>query len=190
MYVPFSNAEISSIALFTGSFPYKVIEENNKLQSNAIEYFEANEDKFGNCYAIGKGVSTWYASYKAAAYAIMQKIDDALKSLEQAVMTTGCFGECYEINEPGAIHFRPWFTTAAAVYITAVNNMLLQKKGNDVYILPAFKCSGCVSFKLAADDNTVVSAEIKDNCLISLDIISDIDNLNVILPEWLKDCRI
>ena len=82
------------------------------------------------------------------------------------------------------------FTTAAAVYITAVNNMLLQKKGNDVYILPAFKCSGCVSFKLAADDNTVVSAEIKDNCLISLDIISDIDNLNVILPEWLKDCRI
>jgi len=190
MYVPFPNAEISSIALFTGSFPYKVIEKNDKLQSNAIKYFEANEDKFGNCYAIGKGISTWYASYKAAAYAIMQKIDDALKSLEQAVMTTGCFGECYEINEPGLIHFRPWFTTAAAVYITAVNNMLLQKIGNDLYILPAFKCNGSVSFKLAVDDNTVVSVEIKDNCLISLDIISDIDNLNVILPEWLKDCRI
>ena len=189
MYVPFPNAKISNIGLVTGSFPYNVIEKDNKLQSNAIAYFEANENKFGNCYAIGNGVSTWYASYKAAAYAIMQRKDDALRCIEQAVMTTGCFDECYEINEPGKIQFRPWFTTAAAVYITAVNKMLLQKKGNDLYILPAFKCNGSMSFKLAVEDNTVVSAEINDDCLISLEITSDVDNLNVIFPEWLKDCR-
>lgn len=187
-YVPFPNADVSSIALFTGSYPYKVISPDDIFQKNAVLDFEKREKEFGNCYAYGNGVSTWYAAIKAASYSFMRRKEDAQRTLKQAINQVGCFAECYEINEE-TIKTHPWFTTAAGALVSAFNTMLLQKKGDNLYLLPSFDCDESIKFKLAADENTIVEAEFEHKRLIKLKIASDNKNLKLILPDGVKDCR-
>ena len=71
------------------------------------------------------------------------------------------FNEMFEINEPDHI-IRPWFSTAAGIFVTAVNEMLLQTEENVIKILPAFPHKIDVSFKLAAKGGITVEATTKD----------------------------
>ena len=79
-------------------------------------------------YPIGKSISPWYACWKALAYARALRTEHAYLSLQQAYASIGVFHELFEINEPN-IHKKPWFATAAGVFVAAVNEMLLQSDG-------------------------------------------------------------
>ena len=169
-YIPHKNCTQKSIAIFAGKYPFNVVENNDSKQLLAMYDFIKNEEIYGNMYACGKKVSMWYASWKAVAFARMLKADDAYTALMQSLESTGPFAEAFEINEQN-VTLRPWFTTAAGVFASAVNEMLLQSDENNIYILPAApKELQTVSFKLLAKGGIIVTADIKDGELQDLDI--------------------
>lgn len=133
-YVPYEGCEQRSIAVFSGLYPYKILENNNKLQLNAMEDYVKYEKQYGNMYAYGECVSVWYASWKSLAYSRIGKTEEAFKALKQATASRGCFGEVAEINEPG-LFIKPWFTTASGVMIEAVNEAIIQSDEEEVLLL-------------------------------------------------------
>ena len=160
-YLPYDNADIRSIGVFAGKFPFDVLEDDDKRMLAAMEDFVANEGAFGNMYRTGKGVSSWYASWKAAAYARCKLAEKAWDSLSQVPGSCGVFNEMYEINEGDNVRFRPWFMTASGVFLTAVNETLLQSDGENVYLLPAFNRANA-SFRLAVKGGALCEAVIEN----------------------------
>ncbi len=164
MYVPHLKCNQKSIAVFAGKFPFNVLEDKDEKMLMAWEDFEVNGAAYGNMYPVGNGMSPWYACWKAVAYARAKNTDKAYKSLKQAYNSVGVFDEMFEINEPIDCR-RPWFATAAGIFVVAVNELLLQSDGNVFSILPAFPHSIDVSFKLAAKGGVTVEATVKDGKL-------------------------
>ena len=160
MYVPYLGCEQKSIAVFAGKFPFNVIDKASEAQALAWDDYERNQESYGNMYPVGKGLSPWYAGWKAVAYARVGDRYRAYAALTQIYNSVGAFDESFEINEEN-VHYRPWFSTAAGVYITAVNEMLLQTQGNTVKILPGIPHEIDVSFKLAAKGGITVEAKVE-----------------------------
>ena len=178
-YVPYLGCDQKSIAVFTGIFPYRVIDGNDARQQKAINEYLEQENLYGNMYAVGHSISTWYACWKAMLFARLFKSADTLNAVRQAVQSTGCFSECFEINEENCI-YRPWFSTAGGIFISSVNEMMLQSEGNDIYLFPASTPEmDSVSFKLAAAGGIVVSVKTEKNKLIYLKIESNHKNRTV-----------
>ena len=169
-YVPFSGCTQKSIAVFSGKYPFDVIANNDPKLLPALLDFVQNENKYGNMYPAGKKVSLWYSSWKAVAFARMKMADYAYTALLQSTESVGSFTEAFEINEENQI-MRPWFSTAAGVFSSALNEMLLQSDGENIYLLPAAPEEfSTVSFKLSAKGGAIVDAEIKNNEIKKLDI--------------------
>ena len=169
-YVPYLGCDQKSIAVFTGVFPYRVTDKNDPRQEKAINEYLEQESIYGNMYAVGHGISTWYACWKAMLFARLFKSHETLDSLKQATKSAGCFAECFEINEKDCI-YRPWFSTAGGIFISSVNEMVLQSKGNEIYILPSVTQEmDSVSFKLAAVGGIVISVKTVNNKLVYLKI--------------------
>lgn len=169
-YIPFVGCSQKSIAVFAGKYPFHVIDTNDPKLLPAMNDFREHELAYGNMYPTGQRVSTWYASWKAVALARTGLGMDAYDSLKQAMESLGAFAEVFEINE-GDRMMRPWFSTAAGVYLSAVQEMLLQSDGEHIYLLPAAPEElSTVRFKLAAKGGAVVEAEIEDNAIIKLDV--------------------
>ena len=178
-YVPYLGCDQKSIAVFTGIFPYRVIDGNDARQQKAINEYLEQENLYGNMYAVGHSISTWYACWKAMLFARLFKSADTLNAVRQAVQSTGCFSECFEINEENCI-YRPWFSTAGGIFISSVNEMMLQSEGNDIYLFPASTPEmDSVIFKLAAAGGIVVSVKTEKNKLIYLKIESNHKNRTV-----------
>ena len=182
-YVPFLGCEQRSIGVFSGKYPFDVLENDDRLMLNAWEDYVKNEERFGNMYSMGGGVSSWYAAWKAAANARAGFGDKAYRYLKQACLSVGAFCEMFEINEPDRVMYRPWFTTAAGVFMCAVNDMLLKSDGKNITLLPAF--GGEVkdlSFKLRTKGGVTVEAAFKNGRLTELALSSetvDADSFNV-----------
>ncbi len=158
-YVPFVGCEQKSIGVFSGKYPFNVLENDDEMMLNAWNDYVADEEQFGNMYSMGGGVSSWYAAWKAAANARAGLGKAAYDYIKQSCLSVGVFNEMFEINEPGQVMYRPWFTTAAGVFMCAVNDMLLQSDGENITLLPAF--GGEVkdlSFKLRAKGGVTVEA--------------------------------
>lgn len=167
-FVPFPGCRQKSIALFAGTFPYHVINRQDPRQRKAIEQFLSEEHIYGNMYAVGNGVSTWYACWKAMFFARQMSSGEAYASLKQATAGLGCFSECFEINEPDCI-YRPWFSTSAGIILSSVNEMLLQFVDGCLYLLPAWPADKKnIAFRLSSQLGLVVEAVIKDNKLMKL----------------------
>ena len=90
--------------------------------------------------------------------------DKAYKSLTQSYESVGVFDEMFEINEE-SVYYRPWFSTAAGIFISTVNDMLIQCDKNIIHILPAFPHNIDVSFKLSAKGGITVEAAVKNGIL-------------------------
>jgi len=90
--------------------------------------------------------------------------DKAYEALTQSYKSVGVFGEMFEINEE-TVRYRPWFATAAGIFVSAVNDMLMQCDKNIIHVLPAFPHNIDVSFKLAAKGGVLVEAVVKDGIL-------------------------
>ena len=149
MYVPLLNCKQKSIAIFSGKFPFDILKNNDEKMLAAWEDFEKNGAAYGNMYPVGKNLSPWYACWMALGYARINQAEKAYSSLKQAYKSVGVFDEMFEINEQD-VCLRPWFTTASGIFITAVNEMLLQSDGKTIKIMPAFPHSLDAEFKLAA----------------------------------------
>jgi len=166
MYIPYSNATEKNVSMFAGKYPFDVLDKNDKKLFLAWEDFIQNEEKYGNCYNVGKGVSSWYAAWKANAFARARMGDRAYECVKQAVKNTGEFNELFEINQH-SVRYRPWFTTAAGVVMTAISSMLVQSDGEVIEILPAYPFKDRdVSFRLAVKGGAMIDVEIKKGELI------------------------
>lgn len=169
-YLPHPGCKQRSIGVFAGKFPFDVLEEDDPYLLPAWEDFLRNETAFGNMYRVGKRVSSWYACWKAEAYARIGNAEEAYMALKQSLLSVGAFGEMYEINENDAV-FRPWFSTAAGVYLSTLNEMLLQSDGDSLYICPAYPViDGKVEFCLSAKGGAVVRATVTGTTLSDLQI--------------------
>lgn len=169
-YIPHSGCSDRSIGVFAGKFPFDVLRADDPYLLPAWEDFLANESAFGNMYKVGKRVSSWYACWKAEAYARIGNAKEAYMAQQQALLSLGAFHEMYEINEPESV-FRPWFTTAAGIYLSTVNEMLLQGDGENIYLLPAYpENKQPLSFRLSAKGGAVVEATVRDGALADVHI--------------------
>lgn len=172
MYVPHIGCDQKSIAIFGGKFPFDILKNDDSKMLRAWEDFETSSTLYGNMYPLGKGISPWYACWKALGYARSEIKDLSYNSLKQAYSSVGVFNEMFEINEE-KIHYRPWFSTSAGVFAAAVNEMLLQCEGNTVKIMPGMPRNIDVSFKLAIKGGATVEASVNNGKLISLIILKD-----------------
>ena len=172
-YVPFSGCTQKSIAIFSGKFPFDVLPDNDEKTLPAFEDYKKNELVYGNMYAVGGGISSWYASWKAEGYARLKMPEEAYNSLVQALVSVGVFNEMFEINEATRIQI-PWFTTTSGVYLSAVNEMLIQSTQDNIYILPAYPRENAnISFKLPVKGGSVAEVEICNGELISFNLIAE-----------------
>lgn len=171
-FVPYLNCKQKSIAVFGGKFPFDVISSDDERLLDAWEDFEVKGGKYGNMYAVGNSISPWYALWKAIGYTRLQQAQKAYNSLTQSYASVGCFDEMFEINEPD-YRYRPYFSTAAALFVTVANEMLLQSDMENIYLLPAFDDKGeKVEFKLAAKGGALVEARIEEGRISDLKIRS------------------
>lgn len=169
-YIPYSGCKQKSIAVFTGKFPFDVIANDDTKFLPALTDFEKNGHAYGNMYAVGNGISPWYACWKAVTYARLNMADEAYSTFIQSLDSLGAFSEMFEINEKN-VTMRPWFTTASGMYLSALNEMLLQSDGENIYLLPAApKELSDVSFKLLAKCGAVVEAVIRNRKIEKLNI--------------------
>ena len=171
-YVPHLECDQKSIAVFGGKFPFDVLESNDEKMLKAWDDFEENGASYGNMYPIGSGISPWYACWKAEGYARAGIRDRAYATLKQAYPSAGVFNELFEINEEGR-RIKPWFSTAAGIFVSSVNDMLLQCDGSIVKIMPGMPHNVDASFKLAAKGGITVEAEIKSKKLVSIVILKN-----------------
>jgi hypothetical protein len=171
-YVPHLECDQKSIAVFGGKFPFDVLESNDEKMLKAWDDFEENGALYGNMYPKGSGISPWYACWKAEGYARAGIRDRAYATLKQAYPSAGVFNELFEINEEGC-RIKPWFSTAAGIFVSSVNEMLLQCEGSIVKIMPGMPHNVDASFKLAAKGDITVEAEIKSKKLVSIVILKN-----------------
>ncbi len=167
--VPYLSCPERSIAVFTPKFPFDILSKEDSRLLPAWQDYIAHESGFGNMYKGGKRVNPWYSAWKAVAFARMGMAHEAYENLRQAYGSTGHFNEMFEINEEVA-RFRPWFTTAAGIFLSAVNEMLLQSDGENILVAPAF--DGDASFRLSAKGGVTVEAEIKDGKLVGVCLLT------------------
>ncbi len=163
MYVPYVGCDQKSIAMFTGKFPFDVLEKDDEKMHAAWRDFLTNGAAYGNMYKTGKSLSPWYACWEAEGFARCAMPEEAYGCLKRAFESIGVFGEMFEINEP-ARRLRPWFTTASGVFMSAVNEMLVQSDGEGIELLPAMPMDN-VAFKLAVKGGAVLEVEVVDSKL-------------------------
>jgi len=171
-YVPFLGCNQKSIAVFAGKYPFDVLHDDDEKLFLAWEDFEDEGNAYGNMYPVGKSISPWYACWKAESYARSKMPEKAYVALKQSYASAGVFGEMFEINEEGH-RIKPWFSTAAGIFISTVNEMLLQSDGNTIKIMPGMPHTVDVSFKLAAKGGITVEAEVKNKTLTGIAILKN-----------------
>jgi len=172
-YLPYVGANQKSIGVFAGKFPFNVLSADDPKMLAAWSDFLDNGAAYGNMYNMGKQLSPWYACWQAEGFARIKNGDMAYAFLKQAYASVGVFSEMFEINEP-AVRLRPWFTTASGIFLSTVNEMLVQSDGENIELLPAFPISD-VQFKLAVKGGAVLEAEIHNGELIKAELTGKTD---------------
>jgi hypothetical protein len=190
-YVPYAGCKEQSVASLGGLFPYPLFDETNTHQRNAVYHFVANGRASGNMYPVGNSVCAWYAGWMAAALAALGDKTEPIKLLDEAAASAGCFGEMFEINEP-KVAMHPWFSTASGNVVYALNQMLVQSRGEQIRIAPAVpEAWKDYSFKLACHDNLTVEVVVKAGRMTKLSLSpGDTEKLHtktLLVPKKLID---
>jgi hypothetical protein len=158
-YVPYRGCDQRSVGVFAGKFPFNVLKNDDSRMLHAWKDFIENGAAYGNMYKIGTQLSPWYACWQAEGFARIANGDLAYDFLQKAYPSTGVFGEMFEINEPDR-RLRPWFMTAAGIYLSTVQDMLVQSDGKTIHLLPACPLAD-VSFKLPVKGGAMLEVEVK-----------------------------
>lgn len=188
-YIPYEGCEETSVGLLSGLYPFDVIGKDSRLQSEGIRSYLMEEQKKGNMYAVGSGVCPWYMAWKAIVHERLEEVDSAYTAIKSVTENAGNFAELYEINDiSGNTIYRPWFATAAGMFIQAVNEMFVKYEGGVIYIgasLPPqindFSC------RLAAPGGVVVEVSVKNGHIERLRLTghSKGNTVSVALPKRL-----
>ena len=169
-YLPYPGCTDRSISAFSGTFPFDVIDRSDPLQKNAISDYLDYEDSFGNMYAVGSGVCSWYACWKSVVYSRLGMPEKAIDALGYVAGTAGDFDELFEINNRASrAYYHPWFTTAAGMYVHALDELLLRSEGNELFIASGLpeKYDG-FDLRLAAKGGLTVEARAEKGRLVKL----------------------
>ncbi len=190
-YVPYAGCQEESVASLGGLFPYPLFDETDVRQRNAVYHFVANGKASGNMYPVGQSLCAWYAGWMAAALAALGDRTEPVKLLDKAAEGAGCFGEMFEINEP-QVSMHPWFATASGNVVYALNQILVQSRGDRILIAPAVPDSWeDYSFKLACHGNLVVTVAVRGGRLERLVLTpadSGVERIRtLVIPERLID---
>lgn len=185
-YVPYPGCDQRSIGVFCGTFPYYVLDPSDEKQRRAAEDYCAHEHVYGNMYAMGSGVSSWYALWKSLSYSRWQEPELAAAALGQAAATAGCFSEMYEINEPGH-RIRPWFSTSSGIMLNCINELLVQSEHGRLLIAPGVPESWrSFEFTLPVIGGSKLHCKVSDGRLKAFEFIGADPELEIVFPEWIK----
>ena len=155
-YIPYADADERSVAVLAGLVPCETLAADDPLQRAAVYDFDAHALEVGNMVKVGSRICTWYAAWAASAEARLGDGEGARRNLLQAAKSCGCFGEIFEMNEPGLMSI-PWCSSPQGTFVQAVNDMLLQCRGDEIRIAPAVpKDWTDYSFRLKAYDDITV----------------------------------
>ena len=124
-YLPYPGCPDPSIALFSGLYPYEVLDPSDTRLQKGIDWFCRNERKFGNMYPTGNALCIWYAGWKALTLLRQGKKDEAKAIVNYMAESTGQFGEVFEIYETCD---HPWFTTAEGIYLQSLCECFAEEK--------------------------------------------------------------
>jgi len=171
-YIPYAGCKEKSVASLGGLFPYPLFDAEIKLQRHAAYDFIENGRASGNMYPVGNAVCPWYAGWMAAALALLGDRSEPEKLLIEAAGTAGCFGDLFEINEPGSVVRTPWFSTASGNVVYAMNQMLVQSKDSSILIAPAVPLNWKdFSFRLACYGNLTAEVKVEKGQMTKLMLI-------------------
>ena len=170
-YVPYAGCQEESVAALGGLFPYPLFDASNTRQKNAAYRFVEKGQRSGNMYPVGKSLCAWYAGWLAAALAVLGDTEQPARLLSKAAEGAGCFAELFEINEP-EVSRNPWFSTASGNVVYALNQMLIQCRGERILIAPAVpEAWKDYSFKLACHGNVLAEVAVKNGRLAKLALL-------------------
>jgi hypothetical protein len=156
-----------------GHFPFPVFSRDNALQRGATRFFLAQGVKGGNMYPTGKLICPWYAGTMSVAALFSGEGKRPVEYLYEAAKSGGCWGEFWEINEPGVAEYRPWFMTAAGNCLYAINQLFVSNQDGELRL-----CCGVpkewkdYSFRLPAHGGLTVDCHVENGRFKRLALIA------------------
>ena len=170
-YVAYPGCTDESMGTLAGFYPFQVFDRSNAQQVAAVTHFLENGEAFGNMYNTGKRICPWYAA--TMAMASLRAGNDRhppVRWLQEAARSGGCWGEFWEINEPGVSEYRPWFMTAAGNVLYAICQLLVADMPDGVRLAAGVPSDWTdYSFRLPAPGGVMVSMEVKGGKISRLD---------------------
>lgn len=147
-----------------GFYPFHTFDRSNAKQVAAVAHFLQNGQAFGNMYETGKRICPWYAATMAmASLRAGNAAFPAVRWLQEAARSAGCWGEYWEINEPGVSEYRPWFMTAAGNVLYAICQLLVADMEGGVHLAAGVPADWRdYSFRLPAPGGFEVRLAVKD----------------------------
>ena len=182
-YVAYPGYTGASVAVMTGTYPYLVHDGYNEKEHKAVIDYIERELTYGNMYATGKRICSWYSLWKAIYFIRQRKADEAYDSVLQSISESGAFFEMFEINEED-VSIKPWFSTASAYVVTAVDEMLLQDRDGVICLLPCVpEKIRDVRFRLSAHGGVTVGLEMVGGVVKKLEVSGEADEYIVEIPD-------
>ena len=162
-YVAYPGCTEESMGTLAGFYPFRTFDRSNAKQVAAVAHFLKNGQTFGNMYDTGKRICPWYAATMAMASLRAGNAEyPPVRWLQEAARSGGCWGEYWEINEPGVSEFRPWFMTAAGNVLYAVCQLLVADMEGGIQLAAGVPSDWTdYSFRLPAPGGYAVSLEVK-----------------------------
>ena len=136
-YVAYPGCTEESMGTLAGFYPFHTFDRSNAKQVAAVAHFLQN----------GAGNAAF----------------PAVRWLQEAARSAGCWGEYWEINEPGVSEYRPWFMTAAGNVLYAICQLLVADMEGGVHLAAGVPADWRdYSFRLPAPGGFEVRLAVKD----------------------------
>ncbi len=167
-YIAYPGSTEESMGTLAGFFPFRTFDRANAKQVAAVAHFLKNGQTFGNMYDTGKRICPWYAATMAMASLRAGNAEyPAVRWIQEAERSAGCWGEYWEINEPGVSEYRPWFMTAAGNVLYAICQLFVADMEGGVQLAAGVPAEWKdYSFRLPAPGGCGLSMEVKDGKLV------------------------
>ena len=190
-YIPYPGCTDESMGSLAGFYPFQVFGRESAEQVAATRHFLENGEAFGNMYSTGKRICPWYAA--TMAMASLRSGDGKyppVRWLQEAYRSAGCWGEYWEINEPGVSQFRPWFMTAAGNCLYAINQLFVTERDGALHLASGVPTEWRdFSFRLPAPGGLVVRMKVAGGKLEDVRLEPSgpaAKKPQVVIPEWLS----
>ena len=162
-YIGYPGCTDETMGSLAGFYPFHTFDRSNAKQVAAVAHFLQNGQAFGNMYETGKRICPWYAATMAmASLRAGNEEFPPVRWLQEAARSGGCWGEYWEINEPGVSEYRPWFMTAAGNVLYAICQLFVADQEGGIQLAAGVPSDWTdYSFRLPAPGGYSVSMEVR-----------------------------